>query len=262
MDAVTQSDYFDSMYHSASVVGLNTSALIEAGIVGRRVHTILVPEFNENQEGTLHFHYLIDGGLLRVSRDMAAHVAQLEESLHVSRAEDHSNRAFIESFVRPNGMTAPATPLFVEAIEQLAALKPARSRAPIWAAPLRVAMTPLARRTLGTFAEHASRVRRYRDKQQAREERSAALEAQRAAEKARIVAERLLRHEAVRRERLVQAERDRAARLAAKQEEREVKERRKAERMTQWQRDKRRHAFNARLVAYWRRLVKPFSASR
>ena len=61
MDAVAKSDYFDSMYHSAAVVGLNTSALIEAGIVGRRVHAILLPEFNENQEGTLHFRYLIEG---------------------------------------------------------------------------------------------------------------------------------------------------------------------------------------------------------
>src|SRR4029077_6151721 len=96
MDTVTKSDYFDSMYHSSAVVGLNTSALIEAGIVGRRVHAILVPEFNENQEGTLHFHYLVDGGLLRVSRDLPAHVAQLEASLHADSAGDHPNRAFIE----------------------------------------------------------------------------------------------------------------------------------------------------------------------
>jgi hypothetical protein len=262
MDMVTQSDYFDSMYHSAAVVGLNTSALIEAGIVGRAVHTILMPEFNENQEGTLHFHYLIDGGLLRVARDMNAHVAQLAESIRSPRADEHPNRSFIESFVRPQGLTVAATPLFVDAIEQLAALNPARSRVPLWASTLRAVMTPLARRTLGTFAEHESRERRYRDKQQARDERTAALEAQRAAEKARIVEGRRLQHEAARRERQARAERNLAGRQATKKREREDKEQLKAARMAQWQREKRRHAFNARLIGYCRRLVKPFSTSR
>jgi hypothetical protein len=262
MDTVTKSDYFDSMYHSASVVGVNTSALIEAGIVGRHVHTILIPEFTENQEGTLHFHYLIDGGLLRVARDMNAHVAQLEESLRGFPMDVHPNRSFIESFVRPRGLNVAATPAFVEAVEQLAELEPARLRAPRWVPALRRALAPLARRTLGTFAEHESRERRYRDKQQARAQRMAALETQRAAEKARIVEERRLRREAARREKQAAAQRDSAARLATKQQEREVKEQRKARRMTQWQREKRRHALNARLVAYCRRLIKPFSASR
>ena len=159
-------------------------------------------------------------------------------------------------------MTVPATPLFVEAIEQLGALNPARSQAPLWTSPLRAVMAPLARRTLGTFAEHESRERRYRDKQQAREERMAALEAQRVLEKTRLVEERRARHEAVRRERQERAGRERAARVAAQQQEREDKTRQKAERMTQWQREKRSHAFNQRLVAYYRRLLKPFSAGR
>ena len=35
---------FDTAYHSAALVGLNTSAELEAGIVGRPVLTILAPE--------------------------------------------------------------------------------------------------------------------------------------------------------------------------------------------------------------------------
>ena len=31
MDAPSKSDYFDSLFHSAAVFGLNTSALIEGG---------------------------------------------------------------------------------------------------------------------------------------------------------------------------------------------------------------------------------------
>ena len=38
-------DYYDSMFHSVAVVGVNTSALIESGIVGRPVFTVLAAEF-------------------------------------------------------------------------------------------------------------------------------------------------------------------------------------------------------------------------
>ena len=68
VDRSSRNDYFDSLYHSAAVVGLNTSAFIEAGIVGRPVLTILLPEWHENQLGTAHFRYLFEagGGLLDV----------------------------------------------------------------------------------------------------------------------------------------------------------------------------------------------------
>ena len=39
-----KADYFDSLYHSHAVVGLVTSAFLEAAIVGRPVHTLLLPE--------------------------------------------------------------------------------------------------------------------------------------------------------------------------------------------------------------------------
>ena len=77
IDDESRADYFDSMFHSAAVVGLNTSALVEAAIVDRPVFTILPPEFSENQEGTFHFHYLltIGGGFLHQARSVDEHVS-------------------------------------------------------------------------------------------------------------------------------------------------------------------------------------------
>ena len=42
VDAGSKNDYFDSMYHAAAAVGVNTSAQIEAGIVGRPVYSVRV----------------------------------------------------------------------------------------------------------------------------------------------------------------------------------------------------------------------------
>ena len=50
-DPDSKADYFDSIYHSAAVVGLNTSAMIEAAIVGRSVLTVLDPDYERVQEG-------------------------------------------------------------------------------------------------------------------------------------------------------------------------------------------------------------------
>src|SRR5581483_433028 len=49
--ADAKNDYFDSMYYSAGVVGLNTSAFLEAAVVGKPVHSVLDPEVSiDNQE--------------------------------------------------------------------------------------------------------------------------------------------------------------------------------------------------------------------
>ena len=71
VDAAEDSAFFDSIYHSRAVVGVNTSALIETAIVGRPVFTVLDADFAATQEGTLHFHYLLreNGGPLTVASD-------------------------------------------------------------------------------------------------------------------------------------------------------------------------------------------------
>lgn len=126
-------DFFDSMSHSAAMVGINTSALIEGGIVGRPVHSILLPELRDNQEGTLHFHYLLDdqGGLLHVAPSFDEHLAQLAHSLADGEGARQRNERFVARFVRPHGLHVPATPVFCDAIERLVATPAAPPDAPI-----------------------------------------------------------------------------------------------------------------------------------
>jgi len=131
VDAEAKDDYFDSMYYSAAVVGLNTSAFIEASVVGKPVHTVLLPEIStHNQEGTLHFHYLltVNGGLLRAARSLDEHVSLLAESLAGAGGGDPKAARFAEAFVRPFGASVPATPAFADAVERVVA-------APAGAAP-------------------------------------------------------------------------------------------------------------------------------
>jgi FkbM family methyltransferase len=138
-DAESRADYFNSIVHSAAVVGINTTAEIESAIVGRPVFTILAPDFHATQEGTLHFEHLrhANNGLLHVARTFAEHVEQLGSALR-NPADDGRCRRFVEAFVRPFGVDVPATPKLVEALESLARQgpKPAE-RSPWWAPPAR-----------------------------------------------------------------------------------------------------------------------------
>jgi FkbM family methyltransferase len=139
-DAQGRRDYFDSIYHSAAVVGINTTAEIESAIIGRSVYTVTAPEFSETQGGTLHFEHLRqgNGGLLHVAAGLAEHVGQLDGAVRSPGADDERCRRFVQAFVRPHGLDTPATPRLVDALEALAAAPaPAPERAPAWSTLVR-----------------------------------------------------------------------------------------------------------------------------
>jgi hypothetical protein len=121
-----RSDYFDSLFHSAAVVGVNTSAMIEAAIVGRPVLTIRSPAFREAQGGTVHFRYLLpeSGGFLVLAPDVEHHVRQLAMCIADPLFGEENRRRFVESFIRPLGAGVLANDVLVERIVALGVSKP------------------------------------------------------------------------------------------------------------------------------------------
>jgi hypothetical protein len=122
VDERSRENYFDSIYFSSAVVGINTSAQIESAIVDRPVLTVLADDFRETQQKTLHFEHLItdDYGPVLVDVSLEAHAKRLEHSL-VEHSRNDRNERFVRHFVRPLGLDVPATPVVVEEIERLEA---------------------------------------------------------------------------------------------------------------------------------------------
>lgn len=120
-------DYFRSLTFSSGIVGINTSALIEAAIISRPVFTIKDAEFAATQDGTLHFHHLTsaNGGLLHVAADFDEHLAQVAAALAKPEDMAQKSRSFVEAFVRPFGLDRPGVDRFVAAIEDMEGLAPA-----------------------------------------------------------------------------------------------------------------------------------------
>ncbi len=146
VDAVSKNDYFDSFAHAAVVVGLNTSAFLEAGVAGKPVLSVLLPDISkDNQEGTLHFHYLMNvgGGLVQTARSLDEHVAQLSATLADPAAGIERAHRFTRAFIRPQGLDTASTPLFASAIEGVVEKPaPAPVGAPLTALIARVLLLP------------------------------------------------------------------------------------------------------------------------
>ena len=90
--------FYHSIHHSAAVVGANTTALIDAAIIGRRTYSILLPELKGAQEQTLHFHYLLpeNGGALVVAGSLgepSASCATCSRARRATRAGVRSSSA-------------------------------------------------------------------------------------------------------------------------------------------------------------------------
>jgi hypothetical protein len=125
-----QDDLYDSLFHSAAVFGVNTSAQIEAAIVGRPVLTLRSPEFAHAQDGTLHFQHLVrqGDGFVDAADTLEAHVEQLLDAVRDSAHARERNRRFVGSFVRPAGLDVPASDVFVRTVSELAAQAPPAAR--------------------------------------------------------------------------------------------------------------------------------------
>lgn len=154
-----QSDYFDTIWHSEAVFGINTSAQVESGIIGRPVLTVTDAAFKDTQSGTLHFHHLtgVNGGLLHVARNAREHAVMLGDLLTKTPDERSAKSVrFTQAFIRPNGLDKAVAPIFVEALREVSEISPPAARLTRTAARL-LRERVLSRYTSFTVADKTTR---------------------------------------------------------------------------------------------------------
>ena len=175
VDADERNDFFDSLYYSRAVVGINTSAMVEAAIVGRPVHSIVTDDFASTQEGTLHFHHLLPehGGFLQIGRGFDHHMTLLAASLADEEGARAQTQRFVASFLRPQGLNRACTPFVADALEQARTAAPAAGEgAAPFARALAIALRPVATRLMRRPAEKNDR----KDKKDKKDKKSVRLQ--------------------------------------------------------------------------------------
>jgi hypothetical protein len=116
---------FDNLHHAAAVVGLNTSAQIEASMLEKPVYTFAAGDLAPGQRGTRHFYYLLrsHGGVVTYSETLDDHVRELGRGL-AGELDREAIRRFCEGWVRPRGFDLPVAPILADEILALAAARP------------------------------------------------------------------------------------------------------------------------------------------
>ena len=91
-----------------------------------------------------HFTSVISHLFSTVSPSLAQHFSELEHTIVHKETTKTEVIEFITDFVRPGGLVQPATPIFIEAVEDAAKVTPKPWRVPLWAPWLRLLISPWA----------------------------------------------------------------------------------------------------------------------
>ena len=116
IDSALQLSY-DTMYHASALVGINTSAMIEALIVGKPVIAFLAPRYLGTQSETQHFRQLLAADAVERAENPLEFVEIVKRILAGGDMQREKRRRFVERFIRPLGWTRSAGDAAADVIE-------------------------------------------------------------------------------------------------------------------------------------------------
>lgn len=108
--------FHNSIFHSIAVVGVNTTAFLEASALDKPCITIEAQNSSETQM-LPHFHHLADAGFLETvlgADELVDVVGRIKSGVDARRDQ---RREFVKNFLRPCGISA--VDAYVEMIEEL-----------------------------------------------------------------------------------------------------------------------------------------------
>jgi len=111
--------FFESFHYCSCVMGLNTTAMIEAAICDKPCMSVVDSRFSSTQENSGHFHHLSDAGILYTAHNISETPSLLKEVLD-GDSKANCRRDFVAGFVRPCGIDQPAGRVTAEVLEELA----------------------------------------------------------------------------------------------------------------------------------------------
>lgn len=111
---------YDTFYHAAGVVlGVNTSAIIEAIIFGKPAIAFLTREYRKTQVETQHFQQLMENNVLELADSPKTFLAVVKTILSDRDSRKPNREDFVRNYVRPLGLEKTAGQAVVEEIEKL-----------------------------------------------------------------------------------------------------------------------------------------------
>ncbi|MBK8782845.1 MAG: hypothetical protein IPO22_13795 [Anaerolineales bacterium] len=110
----TRQTYFESLYYSAVVIGVNTTGFLDAAIVDKPCVTLMDEQMREGQGA--HFNYLIDADYIEIARERTDIFEIIDRVLGGVDIKMENRRRFVRQFMRPNGVDISASQIMANAI--------------------------------------------------------------------------------------------------------------------------------------------------
>lgn len=108
--------YYNSIYHSIAVAGVNTTAFLESSALDKPCITVQTPEFGETQM-LPHFHHLVEADFLEIAHS-AQGLAEIVRKISTGvDSRSAQRREFVRNFLRPRGISA--VDAYIETIEKI-----------------------------------------------------------------------------------------------------------------------------------------------
>ena len=116
----SRKDYFNTLFHCVAVVGVNTSAFLEAAIVDRPCVAVLTEHYRAVQTELGHFYHLLNGGFLDVVHTFEESAQLLDAIRHGADSKAMDRRRFVREFIKPWGLAPEPSHIVAEIIEAAA----------------------------------------------------------------------------------------------------------------------------------------------
>lgn len=117
-DAPTaQQDYYNTLFYSEAVVGVNTSAFLGAAILDRPCITIISERYQATQSGIGHFQHLLDSQFLETAHTFDEAAAIVAGIIAGQDGKQEARHRFVRDFIRPWGLKRPAAEVAARVIE-------------------------------------------------------------------------------------------------------------------------------------------------
>jgi hypothetical protein len=104
------------MFYSQAVVGVNTTAMIEAAVVDKPCVTILTERYQATQTGRGHFQHLLKADFLETANGFSESASLIERILVGEDEKAGNRRKFVLEFVRPCGVDNSVASLFARLV--------------------------------------------------------------------------------------------------------------------------------------------------
>jgi hypothetical protein len=117
---VTQQEMLELVYHSEAFIGVNTSAMLGAVIVGKPGFSILSDEYRQTHDEAPHFRDMKEANVLYLDDDCDSAIRRLAAVLAGDDPQAVDRERFVRDFIRPRGLEPNAGTWQAEAILLLA----------------------------------------------------------------------------------------------------------------------------------------------